>query len=311
MIPFDGRSPIRLSDERKRLILAVFLLFLTAVCLVGTLFFYKKGLAEMNRNKVNLEELDSPYAILTLRSTGEVLASRRGTERIYPASMTKIMTVLVALDQLKDLEQKVTLSADYFDALYEEDASMAGFLPGETTRILDLMYGAILPSGAECCKELALRSAADEASFVELMNRKGADLKLSDTHFTNTTGLHDPDHYTTPADMAKIVRAAMENETFYKIYTTHHYDVPPTDLHPEGFSFWSTLFQATVDEIVNGGEIMGGKTGFTEKAGHCLASFATISGTDYILVTAGVPESPRSDLYHIDDAFRAYNQIEG
>ena len=297
------------KEEKKRMVLAVILLFLTFICLVGTLIFYLKGCAQMNEKKVNLELLDSPYAILIRREDGEVLASRNGTKRIYPASMTKIMTVLTALDTLTDPEQKVTLSADYFDELYEEDASMAGFLPGETTRVIDLMYGAILPSGAECCKELARQAAGEEAKFVDRMNQKVKELKLTDTHFTNTTGLHAPDHYTTPSDMAKIVRAAMDHSVFYKIFTTHHYDVPPTDLHPEGFSFWSTLFQATVDEIVNGGEILGGKTGYTSEAGHCLASFATINGIDYILVTAGVPGKPRSDLYHIDDAFRAYNQI--
>ena len=105
------------------------------------------------------------------------------------------------------------------------------------------------------------------------------------------------------------MRAAIQNETFFDVFTTHRYSVAPDSIHPEGFTFWSTLFKSTVDEIVTGGEIIGGKTGFTEEAGRCLASLARIHDHLYILVTAGWSSNPKDEMYHINDAFRAYNAL--
>ena len=186
---------------------------------------------------------------------------------------------------------------------------MAGFLPGESVRLRDLLYGILLPSGAECCLTFACGIAGSEAAFVELMNQKVADLGLTRTHFTNCTGLHEEEQFSTVTEIGRILQEALRNPTFYEVFTTHHYSVAPTEIHPDGFTFWSTLFKSTVDEIVTGGEIIGGKTGYTDEAGHCLASAAEIYGKIYILVTAGWPDEPEDEMYHINDAFRAYNAL--
>lgn len=256
---------------------------------------------------LSLASLDSPYAILLDGSSGEVLASKRGEEKIFPASMVKMMTVLVAIENISDLDRTITMSYDYFDALYEQDASRAGFEPGEEAQIRDLLYGAMLPSGAECCMELARLAAGSETDFVDLMNEKAAELRLTQTHFTNCTGLHNDDEYSTPHEIATVLRAGLQNETFRDVITTHRYSVPPTSEHPDGFTFWSTMFKAMESETVTGGEIMGGKTGFTDEAGRCLASMAEIDGNEYILVTAGWAADPRTEMYNINDAFLGYN----
>lgn len=292
-----------------RELLPVILLLLVVVCLAGTLLLYHKGQSRIPDVTVDLEQLDSPCAILMDRETGTILADKRGEERMYPASLTKIMTVLTALDECSDLKQTVTLSYDYFQELYDQDASRAGFEPGEEARIIDLMYGAMLPSGAECCKELALQFAGSETDFVSLMNQYAEKLGLSDTHFMNCTGLHDADQYSTAKDIASLLREALKNETFYEIITSKSYYVPPSTVHPDGFVFYGTMFKNMSDPSVAGGSILGGKTGYTNEAGHCLASFAEVDGRDYILVTGGIADAPRSEQYHIDDAFRAYGQI--
>ena len=131
----------------------------------------------------------SRHALLMDARTGQVLARKRSGEEAAPASLTKMMTVLLATEALPDLDTPVTLPEDIFPALYKADASMAGFQPGETVTVRDLLYGAMLPSGAECCEALAREVSGSEEAFVALMNRKAGELGMKHTHFANCTGL--------------------------------------------------------------------------------------------------------------------------
>ncbi len=258
---------------------------------------------------VDLSGIYSTYALLTDRDTGAVIGERNSKDRIYPASMTKIMTAILAIEETADLSASVTLPYEIYDSLYAEGASMAGFEPGETAALEDLVYGILLPSGAECCLTFANRIAGSEAAFAELMNQKAAELGMADTHFCNSTGLHDPNHYTTVADIAVLLRYALDNPTFREIFTSSRHSVSPTAQHPEGFTFFSTMFQYMSTAEVTGGEILGGKTGYTEEAGLCLASLASVNGKEYILVTAKADGSHETEQFHILDAQNVYNQL--
>lgn len=143
-------------------------LFLILLALLALLLIWPRT--------VHLEGLVSPYAILVDADSGEAVAEKEGDVSIYPASMTKVMTALLALEANPDLEQPVTLPEDIFPELRAEGASMAGFRPGETATVRDLLYGALLPSGAECCEALAREVSGSEEAFVELMNQKAAEL---------------------------------------------------------------------------------------------------------------------------------------
>ena len=156
----------------------------------------------------------SRHAILLDTQSGRVLAQKRADERTAPASLTKMMTVLLAIEAEPDLDKQVTLPEDIFPALQTEKASMAGFMPGETVTVRDLLYGAMLPSGAECCEALARLVSGSEENFAALMNQKAAELGMKNTHFTNATGLTDAEHYSSAADMAKLLQAALHNVTF-------------------------------------------------------------------------------------------------
>lgn len=258
---------------------------------------------------VDLTHLYSRYAILIDCDSGISLAEHDAQAKIYPASMTKIMTAVLAVENTTDMEETITVPEDIFPQLYEEDASMAGFLPGESARPRDLLYGILLPSGAECCLTFAYRIAGSEAAFVEMMNRKAEELGLANTHFCNATGLHDPDHYSTVEDISSLLRYALQSQTFRDAFMGSRYSVAPTEKHPDGFTFVSTMFPYMDSAEVIGGRILGGKTGYTEEAGQCLASLAEIGGKEYILVTAKAEGTHETEQFHILDAQNVYNQI--
>ena len=255
------------------------------------------------------DDLYSHYAVLIRRSTGEKIFDLRSEERMFPASMTKMMTALVAYEQLSDLQTKITLNPDMFDKLTEEGASMAGFSAGEEVTALDLLYGVLLPSGAECCTGLAEYISGDEEAFVELMNQKAAELGMNHTHFCNPTGLHDENHYTTVSDMAILLEALLEKEELRQIMSATSHTSAPTNLHPEGLTYPSSMFEDMPANALASGLILGGKTGYTQEAGQCLASFGKADGEEYILVTGKTPGNPETEPYHIIDAYRCYSSI--
>ena len=307
---YGGKKRRRTGRKISPKIFLIVFLVLLLVCGAGTIILYRSQKTSLPKGiTVNLDSLDSPNAVLIDADTGTVIGSKNAQTRIYPASMVKIMTVLTAIREIRNLDETVEMSYDYYDMLYARDASRAGFEPGEKAVIRDLLYGALLPSGAECCMELALQAAGSESAFVELMNQNASKLGLTQTQFTNCTGLHDEGQYSTPAEIAAILQDALKNRTFYKVFTTKSYTVEATEVHPDGFTFQSSMFKGMQSPTVIGGEILGGKTGYTDDAGHCLASMAKIGGREYILVTAGWAQNPRVDQYHINDAFLAYNEL--
>ena len=202
--------------------------------------------------------------------------------------MTKVMALLVAAEQVDNLEDTVTLTSDIIDPLVEEDASRAGFEAGETVTVQDLLYGMALPSGADATEALAIYLAGDESAFVELMNDKVAELGLKHTHFTNASGLHDEDHYSTPEDIAMLMAYAMENPLCSEIMGTYQYTTSQTEQHPEGIPLTSTMYSRIYGNEAPGVLVKGGKTGFTNEAGSCLVSYAvTNKGNAYVFCTGG------------------------
>lgn len=263
--------------------------------------------------EVDLSGLNSAYAVLAERETGKILAEKGSDDKIYPASMTKIMTTLVAMEELEDMEQMIFYPRSLYGELLEEHPSFAGYEPDEEISVKDLLYGVMLPSGAECCKLLAAEAAGSEEAFVKKMNAKAKELGMENTHFTNASGFHDENHYSTVSDILFLLRSALENKTFYKIFTTNEYTGGVSDSYPKGTTFKSTMLEAMeeleISQKVTGGSILGGKTGYTEQAGSCLASLASIDGNEYILVTAKADRPSLKSHLHVKDAVDVYNQI--
>jgi D-alanyl-D-alanine carboxypeptidase (penicillin-binding protein 5/6) len=233
--------------------------------------------------------VNSSNVILIQAGNGGVLFEKNSAEKIYPASLSKIMTAIVALENLSDLSESILLNEEIYSGLHTENASVAGFTAGESVRAIDLLYGLMLPSGAECGIALADRVAGSESAFVGLMNGKARELGMNDTHFANTSGLHDVGHYSTAEDIAALLQYAIKNDIFYKIFTSARHSTPPTNKHENGLTFYSTLFSNIDNADFDGGSILGGKTGYTGEAGRCLASLAEKYGERFILVTCGAP----------------------
>lgn len=191
--------------------------------------------------------------------------------------------------------------------LSAEGASVAGFSVNDEVTIQDLIYGALLPSGADACRALAFQIAGNEEAFADMMNQKALSLGLKNTHFMNTTGLHNNGHYTTVKEMAVIMKSAIQNPTIYTAMTSERYVTIPTPLHPEGLELSSTL--KTQERRANlKNSITGGKTGFTLEGGLCLASFVKNEKGSYLMVSghAGIDSSYPQ---HIIDAHTVYEYM--
>lgn len=241
--------------------------------------------------------------------------------QIYPASMTKMMTALLAIEAIDNLDTKITLGENLLDSLKEKNASVAGFLPGEEVSVRDLLYGTLLPSGADAAVALACYISGSEDEFAKRMNDKAKSLGMFHTHFANATGLHDDSHVTTLKDMALLMEYALDNPVFLRIFTTRDYQTEPTNLHENGIYLKSTLFDKMADAsevsdvdadgaVSNQMVILGGKTGYTGEAGLCLASLAQIGNKEYILLTAGACGDTTTQPYHILDAVQVYEHIK-
>ncbi len=258
---------------------------------------------------ISSNRLYSSNAILIRLKDHTILMQKNSEEKIYPASLTKMMTAIVAIENLPDLQEQIKLTRSAFQGLYEADASMAGFLPCEQVRAIDLLYGVMLPSGAESCVALADHIAGSEQNFTGIMNQKAADLGMVNTHFENATGLHNEDHYTTVKDLAILLSYALQNDTFRELFTSLRHSTQPTNMHPDGITFYSTIFEELSNQNITGGEILGGKTGYTNEAGLCLASLAEVGRQEYILVTAGAKGDHESQQYNFIDALTVYNSL--
>ncbi|MBV4439804.1 D-alanyl-D-alanine carboxypeptidase family protein [Clostridium tyrobutyricum] len=259
---------------------------------------------------ISPDKLTSPNAILVRLKDDAILMQKNSQEKIYPASLTKIMTAIVAIENLPNLNEEIELTNYTFQGLYKADASMTGFQPGENVRAIDLLYGALLPSGAESCIGLADQIAGSEQGFVKMMNQKAADIGMDNTHFENATGLHNKNHYTTVKDMAILLSYALQNDTFREIFTSSRHSTQPTNKHRGGMTFYSTMFQELSNQSIIDGEILGGKTGYTNEAGLCLASLAKVGRQEYILISAGAKGNHHSEQYNITDALAVYSSIE-
>ena len=219
-------------------------------------------------------EIYSPHAIMIDLATNTVIMDRDGDARIYPASMTKMMTLIVAYENAKDLEDTFTMTEEIVGKMWQEGATVAGFGVDEKVRIDDLMYGLILPSGGDCAMALAIYTAGSEEAFADLMNKKVAELGLKGTHFANASGLHDPDQYSTCHDMALILEYALQNEFMKTVLSTYEYTTHPTEQHPDGIPLSSTTQERVSGDEAPGMYICGGKTGYTNEAKNCLATYA-------------------------------------
>lgn len=254
-------------------------------------------------------EFPSSYAVLIDLDSHEILAEKGADTVIYPASMTKVLTVLVAAEAIEesDLDQTFAMTREITDYCYVNGCSVVGLMVDETVTVRELFYGTILPSGADAAVGLATYVAGSHEAFVDMMNDKLEELGLSDTaHFTNCVGLFDENHACTVSDMAVILEAALDNDLCREVLGAHTYETAPTTDHPEGQILSNWFLRRIEDKDTGSLTVMGAKTGYVVESGSCAASWAQdTDGHRYLCVTADASSSWQA-IYDHADLYKTY-----
>ena len=252
----------------------------------------------------------SERSIMIDLSSGDILMQKGYKDRICPASMTKVLTVLVAAEHLTDeeLDNKFTITHDITAYVWENDLSAVNWADDEVVTVRDLLYGTILPSGGDAAIGLATYIAGSQDAFVEMMNEKIEELGLSSSsHFTNCVGLYDDNHYSTVYDIAMMMEAAIENDLAKEVLSAKRYTTSSTAEHPDGIEI-SNWFLRRIEDKDTGGEVISAKTGFVKEAKNCAVSYGRDnSGNEYIICTQGSTSSWRCIYDHV----AMYKQFEG
>lgn len=249
---------------------------------------------------INAFEINSKSAILYDLDSDKVLYEKNSNEITSIASLTKIMTSIVSIENISSLSDNVVITNDMIKGLIEQDAMVCGYKVGDTVTYEELLYSSLLPSCADATNALAISLTGSISNFVSLMNKKALALGLSNTHFVNTSGLDIENHYSTAYEVSVILKYALKNDTFKKIYTTKYYRTK------SGQILMSNLEKNLIRYSLKMDYVLGSKTGYTDAAGLCLSSIASYNGINYLLITIGA--DPTLDLpYNIIDSNTIYN----
>lgn len=241
-------------------------------------------------------EVEVKAAVAYEVGTDTMVYADHADERLYPASMTKIMTCLVALEMC-DLSEIVTVDGAAIEYL-DIGGSEAELVDGEQMTMQDLLYCLMVMSANDAAVTIAAHLAGSEEAFVERMNQKAAELGCTNTHFANAHGLHDENHYTTARDMARIMTACIQNEEFCKLYSETYHMVPATNLSPERELYTTNyLMSEALNQNYYDSRVLGGKTGFTTPAGRCLITVSESAGMKLVIVIMGAEAEFAEDGY--------------
>lgn len=218
-------------------------------------------------------DITGEYVSLYNMNEDILLYSKNDTKKTSIASLTKMMTTLVAIEEIDDLDEIVTIKERDFEGTV--GYSKAGFKVGDKVTYRDLLYGIILPSGADAVNAVVNNTLGYD-KFIKKMNETAKKIGMNDTSYANPVGKDDENNYSTSSDLAKLLKYALKNETFKTIFTTKSYKTS------NGLNLESTV--NSYKNILNTDEIKGAKSGFTKDAGRCLASITTLNNVDYLLV---------------------------
>lgn len=267
--------------------------FLTVLCLCGSIFALEPPVAQ------------AKAALLYEATTGEMLVSQNIDEKLFPASTTKMLTALVAVEHCKP-EDMITVNKSALDGLYEQGSS-SRFQAGDQMDFLGMLKYLLIASGNDAANAIAEHIAGSQANFALMMNQKAKDLGCTDTNFVNPHGLHSEQHYTTARDLLKIAMACMENDTIADIVgTAQERVVFYRGGTPYGMTLHNTnclLSTNTTKNYIYDG-VFGIKTGTTTPAGLCLVAGARSGSLTFYTVVLGAPKSDDGKLYQYEETVK-------
>ena len=234
--------------------------------------------------------VESKNIILYNMNDNNVIYEENSNEKVQIASLTKIMTAIVSIENIDNLSDTVKVKIK--DLVGLEGYSKAGFKIGDVVTYEDLLYGLMLPSGGDAAQ--ILENNID--NLIEKMNNKAKEIGMSDTNYSNVLGRDDDNNYSTANDISKLVIYALKNDTFKKIFSSNKY------VTSNGLKLSKTTYKTAKEYSIDIKNLKGSKTGYTGGAGYCLASTAKIDGVNYLMVTLGA-DNPG---HHIIDSTNIY-----
>lgn len=269
----------------KKIILIIVLLFPFNVCALSLP-------SDLYSDKVLVYDL----------TDDSLLLEKKSEESANIASLTKIMTTITAIEKNPDISESMTITNDVFEGL-PWDASVAGLKVGDNLTIEDLLYASILPSGADATQALAIASSGSVSSFVSDMNELAKRIGATNSSFKNVTGLDEEGHKSTASDILKILKYALNNPLFKRIYSTKEYTLT------NGLVVSSTVIGYSRNLNLNTDRIIGSKTGYTSKAGLCISALTNINGHEVIIIALGAPPVIR-EAYNVKDALHLISFLD-
>lgn len=268
----------------------LFLLFLILASLLQTISAQAEEIKRLPGGTNFIEgwprgpKTSSMSAVLLEAETGVVVYNKRMTEKRYPASVTKILTALIVLENAS-LDEQVTFNETGLQEISAQNSNI-GMLPGEVLTVEQCLYALLLESANEVATQLAEHVGGTVENFVQMMNERAKQIGCTGTHFANASGLPDENHYTTAYDMAIIMQECLKNETFCTICGTYQYELPATNMDP------NPLTLTNHQPLIQPGNyhydgVIAGKTGYTDMSKNTLATAAEKEDCTYIAITLG------------------------
>lgn len=256
--------------------------------------------------------LHSPNYIVYDMSDDNVVLQNNVDVVTPMASLTKIMTTIVAIENCPDLNKKVVYSKSMRSDI-DFDASLSGLIENQEYTVRDLLYATMLPSGADATNALAFAVSGSIQDFVDLMNEKAVFLGMTNTHYVNTHGLDRDNHYSSVNDLFTLLKYALNNPVFREVYTTKSYNLSNTldkyNKEEDPHLVQSTVAKTASKMGIDASRILGSKTGYTDNAGKCISILFNSNGHEYLAITTKAPY-PYKTNYHIEDAINIINYID-
>ncbi|MBE6701322.1 MAG: D-alanyl-D-alanine carboxypeptidase [Ruminococcaceae bacterium] len=270
------------------------LVFITIIIALLQLTVNSQSLFENGKN------LYSDNVYMVNMDTGKVVYELNAEEKVFPASLTKIMTCILAIEECENLDETVTIeTTDIFKDVYADNGANIKLKAGEEISLRDLIKATMIRSSCDTATAIAVYISGSVEDFASLMNSKAREIGAKNTHFVNAHGLHDDRHYTTAKDLYLIANYALQNKEFVKIISENSCVIPATNKSEERV-LESTIEIELPDNPMYYKYVTGIKSGFTDEAGRCLITKATKNSETYLLVTLG---ANRDRFYNSNMAF--------
>ena len=262
-------------------------------------------------------ELTAENVLLVCMNTGETVYAKGENEKVYPASITKIMVVMLMLESpIYDPEAKIAMNEEAQKLILGTGSVCSNLKVGEEIRQIDLVYYVLMSSCGDCAYLAALTYGETVENFVDMMNNKAKELGLENTHYQNPVGLHDEDHYTTARDTYILTSYALKNKTFEEVCSKSRYEVPATNMYNRTRRLSTTNFLLDTSTNYFYSYATGVKTGFTTEAGRCLVSTAVRRGNDnidykYMCILFHCENKPNVKRYEFTEGKSLFNWAFG